>query len=70
MPSKRKSDELIAQVTSIAESLFEDKEAAERWMSTPNIALGGDIPSRHARTELGAQNVRRVLNAIEWGGVS
>ena len=52
----------------LAEDVFEDKEAASTWMSTPNDSLGGVTPLSLCETELGARQVRRVLNAIEWGG--
>ncbi|CAM5286868.1 Antitoxin OS=Stutzerimonas stutzeri OX=316 GN=UIB01_09545 PE=4 SV=1 [Stutzerimonas stutzeri] len=51
----------------LAEDVFEDKEAAIVWMSTPNDALGGVTPLSLCGTELGARQLRRVLHAIEWG---
>lgn len=60
----------LAQVAVLAESVFEDKEVASKWMSTPNDALGGASPLALCSTELGARQVRRVLHAIEWGGVA
>ncbi|RTZ41787.1 DUF2384 domain-containing protein [Candidimonas sp. SYP-B2681] len=59
----------IASVALMAEGVFEDQEAAARWMSSSNVALGGDAPVMLCETELGARQVRRVLNALEWGGV-
>lgn len=52
-----------------AEAFFETREAAEAWMKTPNIALGGHTPVMQCETEAGAQQVRRILNGLEWGGV-
>lgn len=57
----------LAQVAVLAEDVFEDKEAAIVWMSTPNDALGGVTPLSLCGTELGARQLRRVLHAIEWG---
>ncbi len=57
----------LAQVAVLAEDVFEDKEAAIVWMSTPNDSLGGVTPLSLCGTELGARQVRRVLHAIEWG---
>lgn len=52
-----------------AEAFFETPEAADAWMKTPNIALGGHTPEIECETEAGAQQVRRILNSLEWGGV-
>lgn len=60
----------IAQVAVLAESVFEDKQIAARWMSTSNDVLGGKTPLSLCDTELGARQVRRVLHSIEWGGVA
>jgi uncharacterized protein (DUF2384 family) len=56
-------------VIRLAEAVFESREAAERWMSMPNLALGGSTPLAACDTALGAQQVRSILNSIEWGGV-
>lgn len=60
----------IAQVAVLAESVFEDAEKAGAWMGAANDALGGNKPLLMCETELGARQVRRVLHAIEWGGVA
>lgn len=60
----------IAQVAVLAESVLEDKEVAAKWMAASNDALGGKSPLSLCDTELGARQVRRVLHAIEWGGVA
>lgn len=60
----------IASVALRAEEIFEDKQVASEWMSSPNHALGGNTPLMHCETAIGAQQVRRILNAIEWGGVA
>lgn len=60
----------LAQVAVLAEEVFEDKTVAGAWMSSPNDALGGETPLSLCETELGARQVRRVLHAIEWGGVA
>lgn len=58
-----------ASIARMAEDVFESKEIAASWLATPNEALGGASPARQCETEQGAQQVRRVLNAIECGGV-
>jgi putative toxin-antitoxin system antitoxin component (TIGR02293 family) len=60
----------IASVSHQAEEVFENRDAAAQWMSTPNKALGGDAPILLCETEIGAKQVRRVLQALEWGGVA
>lgn len=59
----------LAQVAVLAEDVFEKSDAASKWMATPNDSLGGRTPLSLCETELGARQVRRVLYAIEWGGV-
>jgi putative toxin-antitoxin system antitoxin component (TIGR02293 family) len=58
----------IATVSHLAEEVFESQERAAHWMSTPNKALGGSAPIMLCETEIGAKQVRRVLQALEWGG--
>lgn len=60
----------LATIARIAEDVFENKDAAAKWMATPNAALGGVAPIMHCETEIGARQVRRILNALEWGGVA
>lgn len=60
----------IAEVALLAEEVFEDKQAASEWMSSPNKALAGGTPVMHCDTAIGAQQVRRILHALEWGGVA
>lgn len=60
----------IATVSQQAEEVFENRDAAAQWMSKPNKALGGNTPILLCETEIGAKQVRRVLHALEWGGVA
>lgn len=60
----------IGSVCHLAEDVFESREEAVNWMSRPNRALGGQEPVMLCETEIGARQVRRVLNAIEWGGAA
>lgn len=48
--------------------VFESREAVASWMSLPNAACGHGTPVLLCVTEIGAQQVRRVLHALEWGG--
>ncbi|MDR6609053.1 antitoxin Xre/MbcA/ParS toxin-binding domain-containing protein [Pseudomonas synxantha] len=60
----------IATVSHLAEEVFESQESAADWMSKPNKALGGVAPIMLCETEIGAKQVRRVLQALEWGGAA
>lgn len=60
----------IASVSLQAEEVFEDRVAAAQWLSKPNKALGNNAPILLCETEIGAKQVRRVLQALEWGGVA
>ena len=60
----------LASVAVLAEQVFEDKDAAAQWLERPNQALGGLTPLSLCDTEIGANQVRRVLHALEWGGVA
>jgi putative toxin-antitoxin system antitoxin component (TIGR02293 family) len=60
----------IAVVCHLAEEVFESREAAARWMSKPNKALGESIPILLCATEIGGKQVRRVLRALGWGGAA
>ena len=58
----------IAAVCHLAQEVLESREAVVRWMSMSNKALGGITPIMHCETEIGAKQVRRVLQALEYGG--
>lgn len=60
----------LSAVALLAEEVFEDAFNATQWLSTPNEALGGNTPVMHCETEIGAKQVRRILQALEWGGVA
>jgi len=60
----------IALLSCQAEGVFECRDAAAIWLSKPNKALGGNKPVLVCETEIGARQVRRVLQSLEWGGVA
>lgn len=60
----------IAMVCQLAEEVFESRLAAADWMSRANRSLGGQAPIMLCETEIGAKQVRRVLNALDWGGAA
>ncbi|MEE8876043.1 MbcA/ParS/Xre antitoxin family protein [Pseudomonas helleri] len=49
--------------------VFESRETVAIWIPVPNAACGHSAPVLLCVTEIGAQQVSRVLNALEWGGV-
>lgn len=58
----------VADVTRMAQETFGGREAAARWLKTPNLALRGAAPLSMLDTEPGAAEVRRVLSSIDYGG--
>lgn len=59
----------IASLATQAAEWFEDQDAAQRWMMTPNRALDDQMPLALCVTEIGASQVRRALAALRHGGV-
>ena len=57
----------IARLYDKALDVFEDEEAAERWLKKPARGLSGKPPLKYADTELGANEVERLLIRIENG---
>lgn len=57
-------------VMALAVEIFEDRTLALDWMATPNATLGGLSPRDLCGTQAGAQQVRRVLRALESGGAA
>lgn len=43
------------------------EEEARAWFHAPQWALGGETPLAYARTEPGAQEVRALLDRIDYG---
>jgi len=58
----------IALIDAEAEDTFGSPELAKRWMLEPNQALG-EPPLSLLDTDTGADEVRKVLAAIAYGGV-
>lgn len=58
----------VADITRMAEETFGGREAATRWLKTPNLSLRRETPLSLLDTEPGASEVRRVLSAINYGG--
>lgn len=60
----------IATLSRLVVAIFETQVTATQWMSAPNKALGGTAPIMLCETEIGAKQVRRLLQALEWGGAA
>lgn len=58
----------VADITRMAEETFGGRDAAARWLKTPNLALENATPLSMLDTEPGAGEVRRILSAINYGG--
>lgn len=58
----------VADITRMAEETFGGREAATRWLKTPNLSLRRATPLSMLDTEPGAGEVRRVLSSINYGG--
>lgn len=59
----------VREVQTLAEYAFESRLIALDWLARPNAALGDITPLSCCATEAGAQQVQRILRAIEFGGV-
>lgn len=57
----------IALIESEAEDIFGSQEVATQWLTSRNHALG-DAPLTLLDTEIGANEVKKVLTAIAYGG--
>lgn len=59
----------IAMIETEAEEVFTSPDLAKRWMLEPNLALG-EAPLSLLDTDTGADEVRKVLTSIAYGGVA
>jgi uncharacterized protein (DUF2384 family) len=57
-----------AEIIKMAEKVFGSAEVAKRWLKTNNLALG-KAPVEFLHSDDGVQEVKKVLNAIAYGGV-
>lgn len=55
------------EIELLAVDVFGSKEKAQRWLSNQNLALGAS-PTSMLDTEVGREQVKRVLVAISHGG--
>ena len=64
---ERQRTERLARVIATAEYVWNDSEAAKRFLSTPHVELGHRTPLETASTELGAQQVEEILSRLLHG---
>ena len=67
--SKSKETLRRKEIALKAEQAFGSAEAARTWLRTHNLMLGG-TPLALIRTETGAEQVKRVLRALTFGGTA
>jgi len=59
----------LAELEHLACEVFETENAAHQWLKAPHPGLDGESPLQAAGTSFGAQRVREILVAIQFGGV-
>jgi hypothetical protein len=65
----QQSDAVVRTARTLAKAIdvLGDKKKAVHWLTTPNRALGGEIPITLLDTSAGAYEVEAVLDRIEYG---
>jgi putative toxin-antitoxin system antitoxin component (TIGR02293 family) len=56
-----------ARLLGKAVEVMEGEEPARRWLTSPQVGLGGAVPLDYAETEVGAREVEDLLGRIEYG---
>ncbi len=59
--------ERLARVVAIAEDVWQDRQLARRFLTTPHPEIGGRTPLDAALTELGARQAEEVMARIVYG---
>lgn len=66
----RETESRVREALALAVGVFENRSVALDWLARPNAALGDVTPLSCCATAAGAQQVRRILRAIESGGAA
>jgi len=66
-PAESERTERLARVVAIAEDVWQDREQARRFLTTPHPEIGGKTPVDAALTELGARQAEEVMARIVYG---
>lgn len=63
------SDRVVrfARLLGRAAAVMETLDDGRRWLTSPQVGLGGAIPLEYAETEVGAREVENLLGRIEYG---
>ena len=66
-PAESERTERLARVVAIAEDVWQDRDKARRFLTTPHPEIGGKRPVDAALTELGARQAEEVMARIVYG---
>jgi putative toxin-antitoxin system antitoxin component (TIGR02293 family) len=66
-PAESERTERVARVVATAEDVWQDREQAKRFLTTPHAEIGGKSPLDAAMTELGARQAEEVMARILYG---
>jgi putative toxin-antitoxin system antitoxin component (TIGR02293 family) len=66
-PAESQRTERLARVVAIAEDVWQDRDQARRFLTTPHPEIGGKTPVDAALTELGARQAEEVMARIVYG---
>jgi putative toxin-antitoxin system antitoxin component (TIGR02293 family) len=66
-PAESGRTERLARVVAMAEDVWEDRDSARRFLTTPHPEIGGKTPLDAALTELGARLAEEVMARILYG---
>ena len=63
------SDRVVrfARLLGKASEVMESPENGCRWLTSPQVGLGGAVPLEYAQTEVGAREVEDLLGRVEYG---
>jgi putative toxin-antitoxin system antitoxin component (TIGR02293 family) len=66
-PAESARTERLARVVATAEDVWQSREQARRFLTTPHPEMGGKTPLAAALTELGARQAEEVMARIVYG---
>jgi putative toxin-antitoxin system antitoxin component (TIGR02293 family) len=66
-PAESERTERLARVIATAEDVWQDRQQARRFLTTPHAEIGGKTPLDAALTELGARQAEEVMARIMYG---
>lgn len=66
-PAESGRTERLARVVAMAEDVWQDRDSARRFLTTPHPEIGGKTPIDAALTELGARLAEEVMARILYG---